>query len=117
MLEADLGRRRILQGMTLIAGTAALGSPASGSTVSGDIDWQSIRAAFPEQAPFVNLDNGCISLPPLAVQSTMLKQYKFANECPCYNMFEVLDAEVPATKARLAQMVGCEPDEIALNRV
>jgi selenocysteine lyase/cysteine desulfurase len=116
VLEADLGRRRILQGMTFIAGTAALGSPASGATTGGDIDWQSIRTAFPEQAPFVNLDNGCISLPPLAVQSTMLKQYKFANECPCYNMFEVLDAEVPATKARLAKLVGCDPDEIALNR-
>jgi selenocysteine lyase/cysteine desulfurase len=116
MVETDLGRRRILQGMTFIAGSAALGGTASGSTIGDGFDWMSIRAAFPKQAPFVNLDNGCISLPPLAVQDTMLKQYKFANECPCYNMFEVLDAAVPATKTKLAQMVGCEPDEIALNR-
>ncbi len=121
MMGTDLGRRRILQGMTFMAGSAALGASAAGSTAVGStdgtgFDWRAVRAAFPEQAPFVNLDNGCISLPPLAVQSTMLKQYKFANECPCYNMFEVLDNAVPATKARLAKMVGCEPDEIALNR-
>jgi selenocysteine lyase/cysteine desulfurase len=116
MAGTDLGRRRILQGMTLLAGSAALGSKAGGLTVGAGIDWKAIRAAFPEQSPFVNLDNGCISLPPLAVQNTMLKQYKFANECPCYNMFEVLDAAVPATKARLATLVGCDPDEIALNR-
>ncbi len=116
MFSTDIGRRRILQGMTLMAGSAALGATAAGSVNDDAIDWKSIRSAFPEQAPFVNLDNGCISLPPLAVQNTMLKQYKFANECPCYNMFEVLDTAVPATKARLAKMVGCEPDEIALNR-
>jgi len=90
-MGTDLGRRRILQGMTFMAGGTALGAGAVGSTAVGPAvgagsDWKAVRAAFPEQAPFVNLDNECISLPPLAVQSTMLKQYKFANECPCYNI-------------------------------
>jgi selenocysteine lyase/cysteine desulfurase len=116
MSETDIGRRRVLQGMSLIAGGAALASAASGATLEDGADWQSIRAAFPEQTPFLNLDNGCISPPPLVVQAEVLNKHKFADQNPCYNMFEVLDAAVPAIKAKLAQMVECRPDEIALNR-
>lgn len=116
MSEFDIHRRQLLQGAAAFAGGVALSSMKVHAEVKEDIDWESIRTHYPKQKPFLNLDNGCISPPTLEVQRQVTSGYQFANENPCYNLFEVLDLAVPEIKGKLAKLVDCDPDEISLNR-
>jgi len=114
-------RRQLLKGAAALGGAAFVGAGASAATVAQatagrEVDWEAVRQLYPGQKPFVNLDNGCISPPTLAVQERLIDAYRLANENPCYNLFEVLEATFPAIKARLAAMVDCAPEELALNR-
>ena len=115
MTEPSLQRRNVLKTLALAGG--AFLAPAGHSAASqGEFNWAKVRASFPRQTPFLNLDNGCISPPPISVQESAIKAYRFANQNPCYNMFEVLDGAVPGIKKKLAAIADCDPDEIALNR-
>ena len=116
MTVLNIHRRQLLQGAAVFSGGAALISMKAHAEVKEEIDWGSIRTQYPTQKPFLNLDNGCISPPTLEVQRQVISGYQFANENPCYNLFEVLDAAVPAIKVKLAKLVDCDPDEVSLNR-
>jgi len=126
MVDIDLQRRQMLKGITALTGSALLPSSMSraetqsariqNATAEGEFDWEEIRASFPEQKPFLNLDNGCIGPPSLAVQEKVIDSFRYENCSPCYNMFDVIDKGVPQIKAKLAQLADCDPREIALNR-
>ena len=117
MTEVNVRRREMLMGVAALTGGAILKPRISeGATVDEEIYWESIRASFPEQTPFMNLDNGCIGPPTFKVQNKVVDGFEFSNQNPCYNMFEVLDTYVPEIKAKLAELADCQVDEIALNR-
>jgi len=123
MTEIDMRRRQLLKAMGMAAVASSVQLNPSGAYAATDTlmsehepDWDAIRALYPVQAPFTNLDNGCISPPILAVQDKLIEAYKFANLNPCYNMFEILDKAVPGLKVKLAKLADCDPDEIAINR-
>lgn len=50
------------------------------------------------------------------MQDTFIRMHRFANEHPEVNMWEILDENRARTKEKLAALVGCSTDEIALNR-
>ncbi len=77
--------------------------------------WQRIRAAYPAQEPFLNLNNA-VSLPPIVVEEAMIDAYRFIRRNPDYNTWRKLDTALPGIKRRLAGMIDCTSDEIALNR-
>lgn len=116
MNRIDLPRRDILKGIATFAGANALGVGQLHAASSAAPDWEAIRALYPKQEPYINLDNGCISPSPLAVQQKFFEAYRFANENPCFILFEKLDAAEAATKRKLAQLVDCDPSEISLNQ-
>ena len=123
MSDLNLQRRQLIRGAAV--GAAALTSGALATTASDsidavfagdDINWDAISALYPKQKPFTNLDNGCIGPPIRAVQEKLVDAYRFANENPCYNLFEKLEVTFPEIKVRLAAIGDCDPDELALNR-
>lgn len=123
MSDLNLQRRQLIRGAAV--GAAALTSGALATTASDsidavfagdDINWDAISALYPKQKPFTNLDNGCIGSPIRAVQEKLVDAYRFANENPCYNLFEKLEVTFPEIKVRLAAIGDCDPDELALNR-
>jgi selenocysteine lyase/cysteine desulfurase len=128
MSDIGLQRRQLIKGAaagaTALATGALAAAPAPAPApdaidavfAGGDIDWDAVRGLYPAQKPFTNLDNGCIGPPIRAVQEKLVDAYRFANENPCYNMFEVLEVTYPDIKARLAAIADCHPDELALNR-
>ena len=116
MTEFSLQRRQTLKGMAALSGGLALSPLMSSASVENDFDWESIRAAYPAQTPFLNFDNGCISPSTLGVQKKVAEASEFMNLNPCYNMIEVLDKAVPDIKVKLAKLVDCDPSEISLNR-
>ncbi|MGI9328995.1 MAG: aminotransferase class V-fold PLP-dependent enzyme, partial [Pseudomonadales bacterium] len=116
MNDFNLQRRLMLKGMAALTSGAILKPSMSSAAVEDEIDWESIRASYPEQTPFLNFDNGCISPPTFGVEKRAVDAYKFANLNPCYNMFDVLDKAVPEIKAKLAKLADCDPGEVSLNR-
>ena len=116
MNRIDLPRRDVLQGIATFAGVNALGVGKVHAATGKELDWTAIRALYPRQEPYINLDNGCISPARLAVQQKFFEAFRFANENPCFNLFEKLDAAEVTTKLKLSQLVDCDPGEVSLNR-
>lgn len=79
-------------------------------------DWNEIRQAYPAQRPLVNLNNAAVSPATLVTEQAMIDAYRFINQNPDVNMWEHLDAKIPAIKAKLAALADCSAHEIALNR-
>lgn len=88
----------------------------SDKSVTGEVFWEHVGAAYPEQRPLLNLNNAAVSPPPLVVEQAMIDAYRLISQNPDVNMWSKLDAELPAIKQQLADMADCDPDEIALNR-
>ncbi len=78
--------------------------------------WQRVRAAYPAQQPFLNLNNAAVSPPPIIVEEAMIDAYRFISRNPDYNMWSKLDTALPRIKRELAELIDCAPEEIALNR-
>ncbi len=78
--------------------------------------WEPVRAAYPAQEPFLNLNNAAVSPPPIAVEEAVVDAYRFISRNPDYNMWSRLDTALPGIKRELAELIDCSPDEIALNR-
>lgn len=75
-----------------------------------------MRSAYPEQQPLLNLNNAAVSPPPLVVEQVTLDAYRLVNHNPDRNMWSHLDLGLPEAKAELAELIDCDPGEIALNR-
>ncbi|GAB2961255.1 cysteine desulfurase [Streptomyces pseudoechinosporeus] len=83
---------------------------------AGDDFWERVRAAYPEQRPLLNLNNAAVSPPPLVAEQATIDAYRLVSQNPDVTMWQKLDPALPEVKAQLAELIDCEPDEIALNR-
>nr|WIE90953.1 aminotransferase class V-fold PLP-dependent enzyme [Mesorhizobium sp. WSM4875] len=82
----------------------------------GEAEWERIRAKYPPQEPFLNLNNAAVSPPPTVVEEATVDAYRFISRNPDYNMWSKLDTALPHIKRELAELIDCSPGEIALNR-
>ena len=64
----------------------------------------------------INLNNGGVSPQPKIVQDAAIRYYQYCNEGPSYYMWRILDAGREPLRAKLADLAGVSPDEIAINR-
>lgn len=114
-------------------GLAAIGLPAfssvgSAALVSGctspnehmeltDADfWEHVRSCYTLDNSVINLNNGGVSPQPLSVQDAHIERYRKCNLAPSYFMWRKVDKEREPLRERLATMVNCSADEIAINR-
>lgn len=114
-MKVELSRRQVLTGMAVAAGTALTGTRGASAAV-GVAQWEAVRAAYAPSSPMMNLNNAGVSPQPLVVQDAFVNAYRFANGEPDVNMWETLDGTRERTKAKLARLVDCDVDELALNR-
>lgn len=78
--------------------------------------WYYIQQAFTVSPGIINLNNGGVSPAPKTVQDAMKRYYDLSNEAPSYYMWRILDQGREPLRANLANLAGCSPDEIAINR-
>jgi len=78
--------------------------------------WSWVRNEFTLSDSFINLNNGGVSPQPKVVQDAHIENYRFCNLGPAFNMWHLLDQGREPLRAKLAEMAGCSPDEIAINR-
>jgi selenocysteine lyase/cysteine desulfurase len=89
-------------------------SPAASA---GDEDfWSWVRESFTVSANIINLNNGGVSPQPKVVQDAHIKYYQMCNEGPSYYMWRILDQGREPLRQKLADLAGCSPEEICMNR-
>jgi selenocysteine lyase/cysteine desulfurase len=78
--------------------------------------WYYIQQSFTVSPSLINLNNGGVSPAPKTVQDAMKRYYDYCNEAPSYYMWRILDQGREPLRQNLANLAGCSPEEIAINR-
>lgn len=86
-------------------------------TLASDEDyWSYIQQAYTVNPNIINLNNGGVSPAPITVQQALQRYNQLANEGPSYYMWRILDQGREPLRAKLAELAGCDPNEVAINR-
>ena len=97
------------------AGQAAAGrKPAE--LASDETYWSGIARAFDVDRTLINLNNGGCSPAPAHVLEQMIRDLRFSNEIPVYQMWVVLEPRIESCRRELAAEFGCDPEEMAITR-
>lgn len=78
--------------------------------------WTWIKESYTLSPDVINLNAGGVSAQPKVVQDAHIFNYQFCNQGPSYYMWDVLDKGREPLRAKLADLAGCDPNEIAINR-
>lgn len=78
--------------------------------------WRQIKLAYTISSSILNLNNGGVSPQPKVVQEAVEHYNRFCNNAPSYYMWRELDKGREPLRQKLAQIAGCSPEEIAINR-
>ena len=78
--------------------------------------WMRIQQAFTLDRTMVNFNNGGVCPSPRIVQEALRRQLEYSNQAPSYFMWQHLEPEVEAVRARLARAFGCDKEEMAITR-
>jgi selenocysteine lyase/cysteine desulfurase len=96
--------------------TLAKNTKTTSEAVNDEAFWKTIRAQYVISKDVINLNNGGVSPQPIPVQKAHIKNYEFSNEVPTYTMWRQLDKGREPLRQQLAEMLGCDAEEIAINR-
>lgn len=122
-----MNRRALLQGAAAIASASVLGNSATAAPtgtahsacaaagLGGEARWHKVAAEFP-RPQLMNLNNASVSPHPRVVMDALIKAEQFSNEVPDVNMWEFQDAQRAGIKQKLAAMLDCKVQELALNQ-
>ncbi len=78
--------------------------------------WSVVQQGFTVNPALINLNNGGVSPSPRIVQEAVEQFNKMSNEGPSYYMWRILDQGREPLRYKLAQLAGCDAEEIAINR-
>jgi len=129
------GRKQFLQQIGMMAGAFSVNSlfnelhateisaankkvsHFSATDLAADEDyWSIIQQSYTVNASIINLNNGGVSPSPRVVQEAVERYNKFTNEGPSYYMWRILDQGREPLREKLANLAGCDKDEIAVDR-
>lgn len=86
------------------------------SSLSDDDFWSWVRAEYTVSPNVLNLNNGGVSPQPKPVQEAFARFNALSNEAPSYYMWRVLDQGREPLRQRLADLAGCDAEELAICR-
>ena len=85
--------------------------------VAADEDfWVEVRNEFTVDRNVINLNNGHVSPAPRVVQESMKRFLDNMNMGPFHTMIQQQDREIEMARRRIADVAGCDPEEIAITR-
>ncbi len=90
-------------------------SPATDVTEDEDY-WYQIKMAYTVSPTLINLNNGGVCPQPRVVQEAVERYNKLSNESPSYYMWRILDKGREVIREKLADLAGCNMEEVALQR-
>ena len=89
---------------------------APGDLATDDEFWYYVQQSYTISSGFINLNNGGVSPAPKVVADAMKRYYDISNEAPSYFMWRVIDQGREPLRKNLAQLAGCDKEEIAMVR-
>ena len=132
---ADIDRRSFLSFVGKGLGLMALSSAtvaslldnvhAAGKHIShlspieaaGDEDyWATIQQAFSVTRGIINLNNGGVSPSPRMVTEAFVRYTWQQEDATAYTMWQILEPQSETIRTGLAEVFGCDPEEIAITR-
>jgi selenocysteine lyase/cysteine desulfurase len=78
--------------------------------------WTAIKNAYTVNPDIINLNNGGVSPAPRVVQEAVERYHRFSHGAPSYYMWRILDKGREPLRQKLADLAGCDAEEIAINR-
>ncbi len=85
--------------------------------VAGDEDfWFEIQQAFSVTRGIINLNNGCVSPSPRIVTEALVRYQWQQEDATAYTMWQILEPQVETIRTGLAEIFGCDREEIAVTR-
>ncbi|MGH7595231.1 MAG: aminotransferase class V-fold PLP-dependent enzyme [bacterium] len=85
--------------------------------VANDEDfWSEIQQAFTVTRGIVNLNNGGVSPSPRIVTEALVRYQWQQEDATAYTMWQILEPQVETIRSGLAEIFGCDREEIAITR-
>ena len=117
-------RRSFIQQTASLLGLSALHqSPAeayasilTGSTANEEDFWREIRLAYAANPNIINLNNGGVCPTPRTALDALDYYNRMCGEAPSFYMWRILDQNRDPLRYNLAELAGCDPEEICINR-
>jgi selenocysteine lyase/cysteine desulfurase len=78
--------------------------------------WTYFQQGYTVNPNIINLNNGGVSPAPRVVQEALRRYNDLANEGPSYYMWRIMDQGREPLRQKLANLGGCDAEEIAINR-
>lgn len=78
--------------------------------------WEAVGREFTVDHNVINFNNGHVSPAPRVVQESMKRFLDNMNMGPFHTMIQVQDREIEAARRKIADVAGCDPEEIAITR-
>lgn len=94
---------------------AAKGRPAEEIAMDEDF-WAAVRDEFTTDRTVINLNNGHVSPAPRTVQEAMRRYLDYSNMGPYHTMIQQLNKGKETSRRLVAELAGCDPEEIAITR-
>ena len=131
----DIDRRRFLSSVGKGLGLMALSSAAVASLLENvqaagkrvshltaveaaaeEDYWSTIQQAFSVTRGIVNLNNGGVSPSPRIVTEAFVRYTWQQEDATAYTMWQILEPQSETIRTGLAEVFGCDPEEIAITR-
>jgi selenocysteine lyase/cysteine desulfurase len=78
--------------------------------------WAAIQNAFTITRGIINLNNGGVSPSPKVVTEALVRYIWEQEDLPAYTMWEILEPQSETIRTGLAELFGCDREEIAITR-
>jgi len=85
-------------------------------TATDEDFWAWVREGYTLSPNIINMNAGGVSAQPKVVQDAHIENYRMCNQGPSYFMWQILDKGREPLRDKLADLAGCNPEEIAINR-
>ena len=78
--------------------------------------WAAIQNSFSVTRGIINLNNGGVSPSPKVVTEALVRYIWEQEDCTAYTMWEILEPQSETIRTGLADLFGCDREEIAITR-
>jgi isopenicillin-N epimerase len=78
--------------------------------------WAAIQNSFSVTRGIINLNNGGVSPSPRVVTEALVRYIWEQEDCTAYTMWEILEPQSETVRTGLAELFGCDREEIAITR-
>ena len=97
------------------AGRAVAGRSAA-EVARDEPFWFAVQQAFSVDRSLINLNNGGVCPSPRVVTDAVVRYTWQQEEAPVYTMWQLLEPRSETVRAGLAELFGCDSEEIAITR-